>query len=254
MADLQALERIKSIYTSFFNQNTPSPLQSTNQTNNWAQKIENEANKPKYIIDDFRIFPPEPNDLTDIDAMLKAYNVWFNDTRGPSETTSQCGRYVYNLALRYIEAANSKLITPQSSPVASGGDARTSEFRTNLVRLGYRWQTIAENVTQSEILNLINRLDYHVGDIIIYAGNELPPSSTSYPNYYRYGHAQMYVSAQIHNKDTFKNPRKVIGMSSNQTFVKSGWASSLRDNYKTNFVYKGVNCNKWNLWLCRSSV
>lgn len=262
MAEDIALLKIVQIYNSFFGLkgkpiNPLSPSQSNSSppippvgSNGTILSALEESKLPRQIVQ--TIPPPRSNNSNSLEAMRKAYFEVFTKKQ---DELGQCGKWVYNLAYRYNQAVKGKILTPGNAFVGSNNNARSQNLTNNLINEGYTVTKLGTNITKQELKDLITKHESTpgYGDILVYASNT--PGGSEY----LYGHAQIYVGSQIHNEDKSKLPQgkyKVYDSKDSKlkerSLTVSGWATSLRDNYGTNFVYNREQSDKWSIWLYRA--
>ena len=168
--------------------------------------------------------PPSPSSPSRREAMLESYTSVFNRD---GENGTLCARYVYNLAINYKGWLSDESIKPNQ--LAAGGNANQNvEFYQNLKKLGYSQNKVATNVSKDRLKTLINSTVFEYGDIIAYFATDPPLSGKN--THYVYGHTQIYVG-------------DING---------SGWASSKKENYNTNFVYNIRLSDRWILYIFRA--
>ena len=158
-----------------------------------------------------------PFDNRRFNSMKLAYDAVFNSR--PDGDASLCARYTYNLAFKYIKSLLNQT-TPDETLTPSGGNANDNVYWSNLTKLGYTQIVLGENLTKEEAINLINGLQYNIGDVVSYKANLTGGAGTPEASF-TYGHTQIYTSNGINS---------------------SGWASSKPNNYGTSFVY---NSKPW---------
>jgi hypothetical protein len=143
--------------------------------------------------------------------------------REMGEEKGMCARWTYNLAYNYI--ANLRGTPNRKINIPAGGNAKQENYFLNLVELnGYQRQNVAFNLNKQELRNLISTTVWELGDIIVYYANDGDGSHRVY------GHTQIYVGGKSSSK----------------------WASSVRNNYGSSFIYNNRNSNCWNLLIFRA--
>lgn len=153
-------------------------------------------------------------------AIESSYNYVFNSF---GEKRGMCARWVYNMALNYVNNLRLKNFSQQLIP--SGGNAKQNiEFHRNLVQLGYTQHKIGYNINKADISNILQNTIWGYGDIVVYYSNN------GDGNPYLYGHTQIYVG----------------------NISTSNWSTSTRTNYGTNFVYRDRSSECWDFIIFRA--
>jgi hypothetical protein len=137
-------------------------------------------------------------------------------------TSSRCARYTYNHALNWKRAVKNQSLY-NGAAYAAGGNANSSVYHQNLVKLGWSFIRRANNVSKNELRKYINTNEnFNVGDIICYWC--LTDTSKSYG---KYGHTQIYTAGY-------------------QDGARSNWSTDNNSNYNAGFVYgRSPENSKW---------
>lgn len=150
-----------------------------------------------------------------------------------NEVSGMCSRFVYNIAYGYKKGktpCNNKQIKN------AGGHAKQMAFHENLKALGYKLDVEKYPLTKEELKAWIKKDKVNIGDVYVYCSDTSEAGSAA-----EYGHTQIYTginnisSAAIKNKGAYN------------------WASSVKNNYGTNFVYND-RPGKWKLWIFRANI
>ena len=243
-------ERIIQIYKSLTQENGslgPTPINIEYDDTDNPRDLEQRS---AFSID---ANPPIGFINTKTDSMKKAYFEFWGKYKNikKNEVLKQCGGFVYDLAYEYIKFSKGNVPSSKDK-----NDARSQIFRINLTELGYTAQKVCQNVSKDAVFSRIISTTLFPGDIIIYYANDAVDTGTQY----KYGHTQIYVGPQIHREDEWLNSKSnelIARRNQQKPPIKnlpglSGWSSSLRDNYNTNFVYKSKPNVKWDLWIMRA--
>ena len=111
----------------------------------------------------------------------------------------------------------------------AGGNANQNvQYYNNLTKLGYSQYKVGSNINKNELSSTINNIQWAYGDILVYYANDGNKSES----HIKYGHTQIYVG----------------GLST------SKWASSMKNNYNSPFVYGSRNSNCWDLYVFRAPI
>ena len=173
------------------------------------------------------------------------------------EAPSLCARYVYNMArclttmfkdpnrdggLYGKNPSNATITnlqakaTTEGLPSGTSANARDQAFFNQLINLGYKRYDVGENISKDLTIDFINNtIPLEPGDIIVYYGK----SGRKEDGAIKYGHVQFYLGQ--------KGERSLLNK--NNT---TEWASSIKNNYGTEFVYRSKDINCWDLILFRS--
>jgi len=159
---------------------------------------------------------PSSDQLSAIKSSHKyVFGEWGNSNK-------YCGRYTFNLAYNYLSYLRG---APTKLQIGLEADAKSEIFKNLLIGLGYKFLHAEVNQPKSKVIDRINNEVWRYGDVIVYY------TIDGGGNPQNYGHAQIFVGKDV---------------------VLSNWASSLSDNYNTNFVYKNRNGTKWNLYIFKA--
>ena len=152
----------------------------------------------------------------------KAFDAAFNCA---DDKVSMCARYVYRIAYAYKKGSLPCTLVP-------GANANDNTFYKKLESLGYKEQCRVSFESAHECKKFINEQNWYYGDIVCYIadfisdkdGKVYSKDSVSkdidVPNSVLYGHTQIYIGdARINSTGQY------------------GWASSLKNNYSSYFVY-----------------
>lgn len=186
-------------------------------------------------------------------AMKTIYPLVFQKLAIPGKTTEKgelggfCARYVYFMAKYFkdyiIKKSKDNLEDfkvkidklPDGSPKFKSGNANTKTFYSNLTRLGYRGQKVAQGIPRNEIKSVLDNLTPSPGDVFIYYGTTGNPQSGAV----KYGHTQIFLGENGEN-------------SSLNGLPKSYWISSVFNNYGGRYIYsteaEKFNVGCWDVW------
>ncbi len=175
------------------------------------------------------ILPPEslnPLITSRFEAMKKSYNEVF---ARDGEVSGMCARWTYNLAKNYVNfLRGGELQNPQ---LAAGGNANNNiQYYNNLTNLGYTKTKLI--VTKEELINQLTTTTWGYGDVVAYWCNNGPTNGS----HVKYGHTQIYVG-----EINFTPP-----------LISSGWSTSYKDNYGTNFPYENKKGDNWTYLVFRA--
>ena len=169
--------------------------------------------------------PPPVNPLspTRREAMLASYVGVFNRD---GEKAAMCARWTANMALGYVKIIKGN--TLPSKQISAGGNANNNnEYYNNLTALGYK-KTASTGISKSALLSKLSSTTWGYGDVVAYWANDAPTSGKN--THYIYGHTQIYVG----------------------DINSSGWSSSYKLNYNTDFPYRGRPSSNWNFMVFRA--
>ena len=183
------------------------------------------------------------NELKRREAMKKSYDSTFN-TFG--EIGGMCGQYSYNFAINYVSYLRGDSSIPKSRsggrPLAAGGNANQNKrFWENLVALGYVQTKVGTNISKSQVKSKLNNTDWKYGDCVVYYANNGDKSAS----HRKYGHAQVWVG------DIQPIGTKIATLKGEKR-TATGWTTSTKPNYGTNFVYGSRSSTKWDLYVFRA--
>lgn len=170
------------------------------------------------------------------------------------EAPSLCARYVYNMARCFTKILSKGLQNPNNPQVAASiaklqakstteglppgtsANAKDQGFFTQLSKLGYEQLPVGENIDKDLTIQMINQIIPLIpGDIIVYYGK----SGREQDGAVKYGHVQFYLGQ--------KGEKSILN--ENDT---TEWASSIKNNYGTEFVYRSKDISCWDLILFRN--
>ena len=166
-----------------------------------------------------------PLDSKRLDAITKSFNAVFGEF---GEQNGMCAQWVYNLAVNYAQVIRNNNNIPQQKLNAGGNANQNVQYYNNLTKLGYSQYKVGSNINKNELSSTINNIQWAYGDILVYYANDGNKSES----HIKYGHTQIYVG----------------GLST------SKWASSMKNNYNSPFVYGSRNSNCWDLYVFRAPI
>ena len=153
------------------------------------------------------------------DKQKNAINISVNATLSRGEFHGKCARFTYNHAVNYTKVLSNKE-PHQGGTLSAGGNAKDTSYHNELVKLGYK--KVYEGVlSKSQIISELSK-DYDIGDVVVYWGMDNTSGS-----YSRYGHTQIFTAGFPNGSNGYK------------------WATDNKPNYKSTFVYRGKECDKW---------
>jgi hypothetical protein len=118
--------------------------------------------------------------------------------------------------------------TLPSKQISAGGNANNNnEYYNNLTALGYK-KTSSTGISKSDLLSKLSTTTWGYGDVVAYWANDAPTSGKN--SHHIYGHTQIYVG----------------------DINSSGWSSSYKLNYNTDFPYRGRPSSNWNFIVFRA--
>jgi hypothetical protein len=169
------------------------------------------------------VTPPPSLDPTSLDrfnAMQKSYNGVFSRD---GSVAGMCAKWTYNLATNYINFLRGGEL--KTSQLSAGGNANNNnQYYINLTNLGYT--KTKSVVTKEQLINQINTTVWGYGDVIAYWCNNGPTDQS----HVKYGHTQIYIG-EINS---------------------SKWATSVQNNYGTNFPYSNRTGDNWTYLVFRA--
>ena len=167
--------------------------------------------------------PVDPDSPTRRQAMLDSYTGVFNRD---GEVASMCARWTANMALGYAKIIKGN--TLPSRQISAGGNAnQNNQYYNNLTALGYK-KTSSTGITMSSLLSKLSTTTWGYGDVVAYWANDAPTSGKN--THHIYGHTQIYVG----------------------DINSSGWSSSYKENYNTDFPYRTRPSSNWNFIVFRA--
>jgi hypothetical protein len=161
------------------------------------------------------------NEINRLDAITKSFNSVFQSF---GEVKGMCAKWTYNIALNYTRVLRKNNNIPQQNQSAGGNANQNIQYFNNLTRLGYSQVKVGSNITKQELTNFINNTAWNYGDIIVYYANDGSGTHVTY------GHTQIYVGR----------------------LTPSKWATSVKNNYSSSFVYGDRNSNCWDFYVFKA--
>lgn len=160
------------------------------------------------------------NENNRLNAITKSFNSVFQSF---GEVKGICAKWTYNLARNYVKILRNS--PPSSQVLNAGGNANQNiQYYNNLTKLGYSQTKVGSNITKQELINFINNTNWNYGDVIVYYANDGAGTHVTY------GHTQIYVGRLTPTK----------------------WATSVKNNYGSSFVYSDRNSNCWDFYVFKA--